>query len=876
MSKTLVIAEKPSVARDLASALGTLPQVGKLKSEKETFENENFIITSALGHLVELSLPQSDGKKLPWGIDRLPLLPDEFDLQPIEKTKERFRLLKKLMKQSDVSLIVNACDAGREGELIFRYVMEAAGVTKPTKRMWMQSMTRQSILDAWKQLRSGDEMKPLADAAKCRSESDWLVGINGTRAMTAFFSRYGGFLLSPVGRVQTPTLTILAKREREIQGFVSKTYYEVAADWRVKAGEYTSLWINENFRKGDDAELKPERLWKREDAEAIVARAEGKNGVVEETSKPTRQIAPLLYDLTSLQREAANRFGFSAKMTLQIAQALYEKHKVLTYPRTDSRFLPEDYPSEVKRILGSIQSKSSAFGDLGSFAADILQRNAVNPGYRRVFDNKKVSDHFAIIPTGEAPKGLSDAEAKLFHFVAQRFLAVFFPAAEFLVTERITRVANDAFRTRGKVLQVPGWLAVYGKEAVVAMEGEDAATAALVAVAAGEAARNIRMEAAEKQTKPPPRFTEATLLSAMEGAGKLVEDEELREAMAERGLGTPATRAAIIEGLIMDKYLQRDARNLVATAKALNLVDELTSLGADVLCHPELTGDWEYKLKEMEHGRLSRDSFMKDIRGLTMELVEKIRKHMQTKIAEPGPDVAVACPLCGTSPIKQTDAHYSCSNPACRFRIGKHIAQRLLTEDEAILLIGKRETGVFEGFRNRFGKEFNAALRLEESAKGDNLKVAFVFNDNAGDGEPATPPTLDDPLCPCPACAAAGRNGTIYVTADQYVCSEHLKNRKTCNASLPKNMCKFDIPRDEALRFFQEGRTNVIPKFISKKGRPFSAILVFQPEGKKSIEWEFAPREGAKKSTAKPSASGAAAPKKTTKKATSRPTKTAR
>jgi DNA topoisomerase-3 len=357
----------------------------------------------------------------------------------------------------------------------------------------------------------------------------------------------------------------------------------------------------------------------------------------------------------------------------------------------------------------------------------------------------------------------------------------------------------------------------------------------------------------------------------MEGAGKLVEDEELREAMAERGLGTPATRAAIIEGLISDKYLQRDARNLVATSKALNLVDELSALGADVLCHPELTGDWEYKLKEMEHGRLSRDRFMKDIRGLTGDLVDKIRQRIRQKLSEPGPDLDAACPVCGTSPIKQTDAHYSCGNSECRFRIGKHIAQRSLAEEEAKILLGKRITPVYEGFRNRFGKEFRAALKLEETPKGDNLKVGFVFDDTPAGGEPAAPPRLDNPLCPCPACQKAGRDGTIFVTADQYVCSQSLADRKACQASLPRNLCKYDIPREEALRFFQEGKTGLITKFISKKGRPFSATLVFQPGSRKSIEWEFAPREGkaskegkapTKKGAAKPTVAGKAAAKK--------------
>src|SRR6478752_2309746 len=352
MSKSLIIAEKPSVAADLARALAKAPGMTAFEKEADWFENDTHVITSAVGHLLEQEMPMKDGKKIGWGFTTLPILPEKFELKPIEKSADRYRAVSRLIKRKDVTEIINACDAGREGELIFRNIIEATGAKKPTRRMWMQSMTNNAILEAFRAMRSDEEMLPLAAAARCRSESDWIVGINSTRALTALNSRHGGFRLTPVGRVQTPTLTILANREREIAHFVPRTYWEVHGLFRVAAGEYAGRWLDESWKKDElDEHNKAERLWEKEKADAILARCTGKQAVIEETTKPTKQIAPLLYDLTSLQREASNRFGFSARRTLQIAQALYEKHKALTYPRTDSRYLPNDYLSTVKSTI---------------------------------------------------------------------------------------------------------------------------------------------------------------------------------------------------------------------------------------------------------------------------------------------------------------------------------------------------------------------------------------------------------------------------------------------------------------------------------------------------------------------------------------------
>ena len=444
-------------------------------------------------------------------------------------------------------------------------------------------MTQGAIRDGFEGLRRDHDMLPLADAARCRSEADWLMGINGTRAMTAFNSKEGGFYKTTVGRVQTPTLAILVEREERIRAFQPRDYWEVHATFAAAAGEYSGRWFDERFQKpADDGEARAERLWDRKRADAIREKCVGKPGVATEESKPASQLSPTLYDLTSLQRDANGRFGFSARTTLALAQALYEKHKALTYPRTDSRALPEDYLGTVKKTLDVFTTQKAT--GYAVHAARILKQGWVKPN-KRIFDNKKISDHFAIIPTMQAPRHLSEAEGKLYDLVVKRFLAVFFPAAEYLVTTRITRVEGEAFKTEGRVMTEAGWLRVYGKEA------ETSESPSLVAIKNGEKVRTREIEVRATQTKPPARFTEATLLSAMEGAGKLVEDEELREAMSEKGLGTPATRAQIIEGLIFEDYVHRIGRDLHPTPKAFSLLFALRHFGVIELCSPELTGE---------------------------------------------------------------------------------------------------------------------------------------------------------------------------------------------------------------------------------------------------------------------------------------------
>ncbi|HEY1051450.1 MAG TPA: DNA topoisomerase III [Prosthecobacter sp.] len=859
MSKALIIAEKPSVAADLARALAKAPGMKPFAKEKDWYENETHVISSAVGHLLELGMPMVNGKKVGWGFTSLPIMPEQFELNPIESSEDRYKLLSRLIKRKDVTSLINACDAGREGELIFRYIVDATGTKKPIQRLWMQSMTQGSILDAYKNLRSDADMLPLADAAKCRSESDWLVGINGTRALTALNSRHGGFRLTPVGRVQTPTLSILAKREKEIAAFVSRTYFEAIALFEVPAGQYQGRWINEAHKKDEnDEHKKAERLWDFESAQEIANRCKGKPGVIEQVTKPARKAPPALYDLTSLQREASNRFGFSARRTLQIAQALYEKFKVLTYPRTDSRHLPEDYLPTVIGTLKTFASHDSRKQDalpheLGLHAATALDNGWVKLN-KRIFDNSKVSDHFAIIPTGQIPpKELPEAEQKLFDMVSRRFVAVFFPAAEFEVTTRITRVGQDAFKSDGKVMKAPGWLAVYGKKAAeeAADEGDNAKL--LVAANDGDKAKTLDVEVNEHQTKPPPRYTEATLLGTMETAGKFVEDEELAEAMSERGLGTPATRAAIIEGLIMDRYIERVQRDMHVTAKGLALIDQISAIGIDALSSPEMTGQWEYKLRQMEQRNLDRDTFMRDIRNVTKQVVEKTRAYSKAAKEAVFPDFPhpVTCGVCGSKEgYKQTEEFYACKGAKCKVRVYKTVANRPLSDEEIKTLIETRFVGPLEGFRSKKGKDFTAALQIK-----DDMKISFMFD---GGMDPDSFAWDECPIITdCPVCAKKGRSGEkIYDTPDGYQCKIAASDTTKCNARLPKKLCQKDITPENAREFFEQGKTSLIVNMISKKNRPFSAFLVCTPGEKRILSWEFPPREAKPKAVKKAKVAG--------------------
>ncbi|MGN6666917.1 MAG: DNA topoisomerase III [Trinickia sp.] len=827
MSKALIIAEKPSVANDIARALG-----GFTKHD-EYYESDEYVLSSAVGHLLEIAAPEEyEVKRGKWSFAHLPVIPPHFDLNPIAKSESRLKVLNKLIKRKDVERLINACDAGREGELIFRLIAQHANAKKPVQRLWLQSMTPAAIRDGFAHLRSDAEMQPLADAARCRSEADWLVGINGTRAMTAFNSKGGGFFLTTVGRVQTPTLSIVVEREEKIRRFVPRDYWEVRAEFVCAGGFYEGRWFDAKFKRDEfDPEKRDSRLWSLAAAESVVAACREHIGTVSEESKPSTQLSPALFDLTSLQREANGRFGFSAKNTLGLAQALYEKHKVLTYPRTDARALPEDY-------IGTVQSTLEMLKDSNNylpFAKQVLDKGWVKPN-KRIFDNSKISDHFAIIPTLQAPKALSEPEQKLYDLVVKRFLAVFFPAAEYRVTTRITEVAGHHFKTEGKVLVEPGWLQIYGRET----SGEDAN---LVPVQKDEKVKTDKIAAHGLTTKPPARYNEATLLSAMEGAGKLVEDDELREAMAAKGLGTPATRAAIIEGLLGEKYLVREGRELIPTAKAFQLMTLLRGLGVKELTAPELTGEWEYKLSQMERGNLARDAFMQEIARMTQTIVKRAKEYDSDTIPGDYATLATPCPNCGGQ-VKENYRRFACTQ--CEFSISKIPGSRQFETEEVETLLAQKEIGPLSGFRSKMGRPFSAILKLSFDDETKNYKLEFDFGQDAG-GEDGEVPDFSgqESVGACPKCHAR-----VFEHGMSYVCENSVANPKTCDFRSGKVILQQEIAREQMAKLLGEGRTDLLTGFKSSRtGRNFKAYLVKQSDGK--IGFEFEKKEPSAKAAAK-------------------------
>ncbi|MDR2689057.1 MAG: DNA topoisomerase III [Azoarcus sp.] len=814
MSKQLIIAEKPSVAQDIARSLGGFTK------EADYFESDGYVLSSAVGHLLELAVPDEfEVKRGKWTFAHLPVIPPRFTLKPIDKTSDRLKLLIRLIKRKDIDGLINACDAGREGELIFNFIVQHSGAAKPIQRLWLQSMTATAIRDGFAHLRTAAEVEGLRNAAVCRAESDWLIGINGTRAMTAFNSKTGGFHLTTVGRVQTPTLAIVVEREEKIRQFRSRDYWELEARFQCATGEYTGRWFDEHFKKTDDEHANAHRLWDQAKAEAIRGRCAGKPGTVTEEAKPSTQLSPLLFDLTSLQREANGRFGFSARTTLQLAQALYEKHKVLTYPRTDARALPEDYLATVEDTLGKLPDVYIPF------ASEITRQGWVKPN-KRIFNNAKISDHFAIIPTGALPKNLSEAEQKIYDLVTRRFLAVFYPAAEYRITTRLTRVEGEIFKTEGKVLVVPGWLTVYGKEATAEEpKNGEGGGAQLVPVTPNEtvATEDILLKAL--QTKPPARYNEATLLSAMEGAGKMVDDEELRAAMAERGLGTPATRAQIIEGLITEQYLYREGRELIPSAKAFSLITLIKGLGIDALASPQLTGGWEYKLARMERGELTRDDFMREIATMTRDVVERTKRYESDTVPGDFVTLGVPCPKCG-GVVKENYKKFACQS--CDWSTWKIMAGRQFEIGEIETLLREGRVGPLLGFRNKMGRLFNA-----EAVLNADKQPTFDFG-QPSDTVEAVDFSAQESVGACPKCQAR-----VFEHGMSYVCEKSLGPEKSCDFRSGKIILQQPIEREQMQKLLAEGKTDLLRGFISARTRrKFSAFLVRGADGKVGFEFE--------------------------------------
>ncbi|MBK4738920.1 DNA topoisomerase 3 [Noviherbaspirillum pedocola] len=736
MSKMLIVAEKPSVAKDIAAALGGFSKV------ENWLESDTAVVSCAVGHLVELFAPEAatTGRDL----SSLPIIPARFAMKVLEPSKAQYLLLERLMARRDISSVVNACDAGREGELIFRLIYEKARCTKPMKRMWLQSMTADAIRDAYRTMKPGSAFDNLSDAAKCRSEADWVVGINGSRGISDLRGRQTHRRqIMAAGRVQTPTLAILVHQEQKIRNFVPQDYWEVHGTFGVQAGTYVAKWFNPNAKEEGEEGL-VNRFTEKAKAEQVANKCRGvAPSSVTDTSKPVSKAAPRLFDLTSLQREANKKLKFSAKKTLDIAQALYEKHKATTYPRTDSTALPEDYVPTVAKTLNALAGTAYE-----THAKQVLANGWMNAG-KRIYDNAKISDHFAIVPTGVKPASLTAEEAKIYDMIVRRFLAAFFPAAEYLHTTRITVVSGESFKSTGKVLTAQGWLAVYGVDI-----DDDGKTPSLCVYQPGEPVKNVEIVIKDLKTKPPTRFTEATLLSAMENAGKLVDDDDLRDAMKERGLGTPATRAATIEGLLSrvdgrgepkEPYVDRKDNWLVPTPKGMDLIGFLDMNGIDALTSPRMTGEWEQKLRQMEAGQYARDAFMAEIGELTRHIIDAIRQK-----APPSSMLAgCACPKCGAGVVSGGPTYVCEAN--CGFALWREIAGRMFNDEEIAQLLADRQTPTLDGFLSKKKTPFSAALKMN-----DEFKLEFVFLD---DPQTALRNSLDASgnSVTCPACQSLMR-----------------------------------------------------------------------------------------------------------------------
>lgn len=690
--KTLLITEKPSVAQDIAKSLSE-----NFNKNDGFLEGDNLIISWAVGHLLELAMPQDYDERLQrWNINMLPVLPEPFQLLPKQSTIKQLRILRDLIKRQDVDGLINGCDAAREGELIFRYIIQFLKCRKPHSRLWLSETTPAAIRDAFKNLRPDSEMQNLARAAISRSQADWIVGINATRGFTVQF----GDKLT-VGRVQTPTLALIVNREREIESFIPSPYYEIEGLFAV----------NEELNfKGKWFKGKKERFNDRDQAEEILRLlAPGSTAIITDVKqKEVQEKPPQLFNLNDLQKEANKKYGFTAEQTLNIAQKLYENH-LITYPRTDSKYLTATMaatlPGRLNALIGT---------ELGPVIVEIKPRTTKD---RRYVDDKKVSDHTALVVTDSAPTKMSQREQQIYMLIARRMVAIFLPPARIQRTTVIITCQGETFVSKGRVIAEFGWKVLYGSAPA---DDEENKEPTLPALSLNQTLNLEKAEILDKETNPPKRFTEADLLSAMENVGRRIDDEELREAMIGKGLGTPATRAAIIEKLISVGYIERQKKILIPTVKGKHLIDIVTSELKD----PELTAEWEKKLADIEKGQYERDVFMQEIKEFTRQIIANLMAKETNPI--PGSNDAVncigACPVCG-KPVLESQKGYGCSGwkDGCKFVIWKVIAGMKISENQAKKLLREGKTAVLKGFKSKAGKVFDTALKIEKG------QVVFDF-----------------------------------------------------------------------------------------------------------------------------------------------------
>lgn len=876
MAKALVITEKPSVARDISDALGGFTE------HDGYFESEETVVTFAVGHLFELLEPEEvDERYKRWTLDVLPILPERFDLKKKKGQSDRIRVIQRLAKRDDVDRLVNACDAGREGELIFREVVRYLGVQKPVERLWLQSMTTEAIRRGFRRLIPGAELEGLGQAAECRAYSDWLIGMNATRALTKRFATRKDRTAWSAGRVQTPTLALLVDREFEVLAHVPEPYWRVEGSFEHEGHAYTGQWFDPDFRAGDDERRRDDWIFDEARARAIVEAATGQPGRARESRKPSRESAPPLFDLTSLQREGNRRFGWSARRTLGAAQRCYEAHKILTYPRTDSRCLPSDYRGTVEDVLRSFAASGSelADGDYAASARHLLEAGLQNES--RIFDDRGVSDHFAIVPTGSAPRGeLRGDDRRLYDLVVRRFLGAFFPPAVWERVERVTEVSGESFRTRARTLVEPGWRTALPR---ATEDGDEASTLPPLAPgqteAEGVGVVTRGLEVIQEETKPPPRISEARLLSLMENAGQQVDDEDLAAVLHAKGIGTPATRAEIIENLIRKGYVVRVGKALRPTVKGIRLIDSLRRIHIDRLASPALTGELEQHLLEVEHGERSAEAFMEEITSYAVEVVERAKSFEYEELYGADPPLGT-CPFGGRPVVEQAwfytckkdpslpreaKADPSCPHESCPLLLWKDTSGRYLDRAAAAALLRDGRTGILDGFTARNGRTYKGHLELDPD-EGKVKVVSEGWNEEAST-DVAEYDVNTEPLGRCPF----GEDCEVIETPTHFSCRRRLKSDEIdaafrearrraresgepppdkpekpehCGFVLPRTVCKREMTRDEAIEYLRTGRTALIDDFTSRFGRPFAATLVLKETGRHGFE--FPPRGGAR------------------------------
>jgi len=845
-----VITEKPSVARDIASALGGFEE------HDGFFESDDFVVTFAVGHLFELLPPEEvDERFKRWTLDNLPIIPDRFAYKAKSGQSERIRTIKKLLRRKDVDRVVNACDAGREGELIFREIVNQLDEGKPIQRLWLQSMTDSAIRQGFERLRPGEDYEDLASAAECRAFSDWLIGMNATRALTKRLKTRKERAAWSAGRVQTPTLAMLVQKEFEVLAHVPRPFWTVKGVFEHEGSRYEAAWFDPEFRAAEgEREARDDRLFDEARADAVVAAVRGQQGAARETRKPSRESPPPLFDLTSLQRECNRRFGWSARRALGAAQRCYEGHKVLTYPRTDSRCLPSDYRETVHEVLrtlaGAGDRAGEGFADYATSARRLLETKLENEG--RVFDDRGVSDHFAIVPTGNLPAApLTGDDRRVFDLVMRRFLGAFHPPALWERVERISEVAGERFRTRARFLREPGWRAVLPP----ATDGDDEADLPPLQPGRDEASgvgiRNREVEKESDETKPPPRITEARLLSLMENAGQQVDDEDLAAVLHDKGLGTPATRAEIIENLIQKGYVTRAGKALRPTVKGIRLIDTLHRIDEERLASPELTGELEQHLLEVERGSRNADAFMAEIKDYAREIVDRAKGfEYEDLYADVGP--LGKCPACGR-PVIEMAWFYRCEpqpgvarEDDCPMRFWKDVSGRYLDRDTVKALLRDGKTGELDGFAARDGRTYRGRIELDRDDW--QLRVRSLgWNEGEALSDQPEYEVDPTPLGRCPF----EEDCHVVESPRQFVCERKLKEEelgkdeerpRSCGFVLPRTVCKREIVRDEAVRYLEQGKTDLLTDFTSRFGRPFQATLVLKKNGRHGFE--FPPRKG--------------------------------